>query len=90
MSVVVPETEPREAYLTIHLGPATKLTDEQFFELCQINRDLRFERTAKGDIIVMPPTGGETGNRNHEVNRQLGNWTKRDRQWRGLRFFGGL
>jgi len=79
MSVVVTETEPREAYLTIHLSPAINLTDEQFFELCQINQDLRFERTAKGDIIVMPPTGGETGNRNSEINRQLGNWANRDR-----------
>lgn len=78
MSVVATETEPREAYLTIHLGPATKLTDEQFFELCQINRDLRFERTAKGDIIVMPPTGGETGNRNIGIAGQLYNWTRQD------------
>src|SRR5713101_4896451 len=79
MSVVLTETEPREAYLTIHLSPAINLTDEQFFELCQINGDLRFERTAKGDVIIMPPTGGETSNRNSEINRQLGNWAKRDR-----------
>jgi Uma2 family endonuclease len=70
-------SEAREPILTIHLSPALDLTDEQFFELCQINADLRLERNAKGDIIVMPPTGGETSNRNSEINRQLGNWAKR-------------
>jgi Uma2 family endonuclease len=78
MSVVVAELQPRETWLTLHLSPAVELTDEQFFELCQINSDLRLERTAEGDIVVMPPTGGETSNRNGEITRQLGNWTKRD------------
>ncbi len=78
MSGVLTQTEAPEAYLTIHLSPAVELTDEQFFELCQINSDLRMERTAKGDIIVMPPTGGETGNRNTSITGQLYSWTKRD------------
>lgn len=37
-----------------------QLTDEQFFQLCQDNRDLRFERNAHGDLTIMPPTGGKT------------------------------
>lgn len=37
------------------------LTDEQFFQLCQNNPDFRFERTASGELIIMPPTGGITG-----------------------------
>ncbi|MFB8798170.1 MAG: Uma2 family endonuclease [Microcoleus sp.] len=41
-----------------------ELTDEQFFQLCQENRDLKFERTANGELIIMPPTGSETGNTN--------------------------
>jgi hypothetical protein len=41
MSVVAPETEPREPYLTLRMNPAVRLTDDQFFELCQINRELR-------------------------------------------------
>lgn len=48
-----------------------ELTDEQFFQLCQNNRDLRFERTAKGDLLIMPPTGGETSNRNARLTRAL-------------------
>jgi Uma2 family endonuclease len=55
-----------------------QLNDEQFFQLCQDNRDLKFERNANGDLIIMPPTGGETGNRNGRLNQQLFNWTDRD------------
>ncbi|WP_107666283.1 Uma2 family endonuclease [Cyanothece sp. BG0011] len=51
-----------------------QLTDEQFFQLCQDNRDLRFERNSNGDILIMPPTGGETSNRNSSINYQLYAW----------------
>ena len=78
MTAIVTEAEAREPFLTIHLRPALDLTDDQFFELCQINSDLRLERNAKGDIIVIAPTGGETSNRNSEINRQLGNWARQD------------
>lgn len=78
MTAIVTEAGAREPYLTIHVSPALDLTDEQFFELCQINSDLRLERNAKGDIIVMPPTGGETGNRNTSITGQLYSWTRRD------------
>lgn len=57
---------------------ALELTDEQFFQLCQDNRDLRFEMTADGEIIIMPPTGSDTGERNSELNYQLRHWTKQD------------
>jgi Uma2 family endonuclease len=53
-------------------------TDDQYFEFCAANRKLRIERTAEGAIIIMSPTGGETGRRNAEINRQLGNWTRQD------------
>lgn len=64
--------------LTIALEPSIRLTDEQFFQLCQSNQDLRFEKTAKGELIVMPPTGGETGNRNGRLTQQLFNWSDTD------------
>ena len=51
-----------------------KLTDEQFFQLCQDNRELRFERNSNGDMVIMPPTGGETGNRNSDITYQLYAW----------------
>ena len=52
-----------------------ELTDEQFWQLCQNNRDLRFERSASGDLIIMPPTGSETGNRNIKLSTQLEIWS---------------
>ncbi len=51
-------------------------TEDLFYELVRQNPDRRLERTAKGEVIVMPPTGGETGSRNDEITRQLGNWRK--------------
>lgn len=59
-------------------GAQLKSTEDTFYELCRQNPDLRLERTAKGEVIVMPPTGGETGSRNSEITRQLGNWKKTD------------
>jgi len=55
-----------------------QLSDEQFFDFCQQNRDLRIERTASGQIIIMTPTGGITGNRNSEILFQLNLWNKKD------------
>jgi len=50
------------------------LTDEQFWQLCQNNRDLRFERAATGELMIMPPTGSETGRRNVKLTTQLEIW----------------
>jgi Uma2 family endonuclease len=64
--------------LTVNLQSVLELTDEQFFQICQANRDLKFERTASGELIIMPPTGGETGNKNARITQQLMNWTDAD------------
>ena len=64
--------------LTVQLRPVIELTDDQFYEFAQLNRDLRIERTAQGELVIMPPTGGETGQRNVEITVQLGVWAKRD------------
>ena len=63
--------------ITLNLQ-SVQLTDEQFFKLCQDNRELKFERNANGDLVIMPPTGGETGNRNGRLTQQLFNWTDAD------------
>jgi Uma2 family endonuclease len=44
--------------ITIDLKPVIELTDEQFYQLCQKNPDIKFERSAKGELIIMSPTGG--------------------------------
>ena len=64
--------------LTVKLKSVIEMTDEQFFQLCQNNRELRFERNANGELIIMPPTGGETGNKNARITQQLMNWTDAD------------
>ena len=68
---------PNMTAFTLNLD-SIKLTDEQFFQLCQDNRDLRFERNANGNLIIMSPAGGKTGNRNGRLNQQLFNWTDAD------------
>ena len=62
--------------LTLNIPAAVKLTDEQFYQLSLANRDLRLERTASGEMIIMPPTGGGTGKRNSDLNIQLGLWNR--------------
>ena len=54
------------------------LTDKQYFQLCQNNRDFRFEMTALGELLIMPPTGGETGRRNVKITTQLDNWNTKE------------
>jgi Uma2 family endonuclease len=59
-------------------GVQLQSTEDLFYKLCQQNPELRLERTVDGKVIIMPPTGGETGSRNHSINGQLYNWTKKD------------
>jgi Uma2 family endonuclease len=62
--------------LTLNLAPIIKLTSAQFYQLCLANPDLKLERNANGELIVMPPTGGETGKRNSNINAQLWFWNQ--------------
>jgi Uma2 family endonuclease len=64
--------------LTLRLRPAIELTEEQFFQFCQLNRDLRIERTATGEVVVMAPAGSSTGARNFDICGQLYVWCQRD------------
>ncbi|MCC5645108.1 Uma2 family endonuclease [Nostoc sp. CHAB 5824] len=61
--------------LTLNLD-TVHLTDEQFYQLCQKNRELQFERTAKGELMIMPPVGGESGNREADLIIDLGIWNR--------------
>ena len=60
------------------------LTDDQFFQMCQQNRDYRFERTASGELLIMPPTGSDTGNRNFDMVVELGIWNKQTKLGKGF------
>jgi Uma2 family endonuclease len=76
MTKVLPQVEIHPVVLK--LTPVINLTDDQLFELCQLNQDWRIEYTAQGELIVMPPTGGETSNRNAEITFQVQLWTRQD------------
>ncbi|PZD73587.1 hypothetical protein C1752_02045 [Acaryochloris thomasi RCC1774] len=64
--------------LTLTLDPILDLSDEQFYQLCQVNQDIRFERTAQGALIIMPPTGWGTGKRNFSLSGQLWKWAEKN------------
>ncbi|MBW4542193.1 MAG: Uma2 family endonuclease [Myxacorys chilensis ATA2-1-KO14] len=49
---------------TINFNPVFNMTDEQFYQLCQLNPDVKFERNAMGELLIVSPTGGETGRYN--------------------------
>ena len=60
------------------MPPELQMTDEQFFKFCQINRDLRIERNKYGEISIMSPTGGTTGNRSGSIFGELYIWSNQD------------
>jgi Uma2 family endonuclease len=64
--------------IRVHLRPVLDMTDDEFFDFCQLNRNLRIERTAEGDLIIMAPAGGETGNQNARVNAFFTIWALND------------
>lgn len=75
MALTANETPP----LVLRLTPTMRqISDREFSEFCHLNRELRIERTAEGDLVIMPPTGGGTGRRNSRLNQRLANWAEAD------------
>lgn len=66
------------------------LTDEQFFELCQKNQNLKFELNPSATLIIMSPTGGETSNRNIELSYQLQSWSRQNNLGKAFDSSGGF
>lgn len=64
--------------VVLHWPESMRLADSQFFEFCQANRNLRIERTARGDCEIMAPTGGETSWRNARLLTLLSIWAEQD------------
>jgi len=81
MQVVFNDTETDSPIL---IQPARKMSDEEYFAFCVANPDLRIERTAEGEIVIMPPTGFETSDRNAGLTAQLHAWAKRDGRGRAV------
>lgn len=70
--------------VTVNFKAIAQLTDDQFYQLCRDNPDVKFERNAKGEIVIMSPTGGETGNRNFEIAIEFGNWNRQTKLGKGF------
>ncbi|MBW4477934.1 MAG: Uma2 family endonuclease [Tolypothrix brevis GSE-NOS-MK-07-07A] len=62
--------------ITINFNNIVKLNDDQFYQLCRDNPDVKFERKVSGELIVMPPTGGETGKRNAKLTARFVLWNE--------------
>ena len=77
MSAVI--TEIVRGPMVLHFQEVLKKLNEVEFErFCYANKDMRIELTKEGDLIVMPPTGGETGIRNFSLNGPFGVWAEKD------------
>lgn len=78
-------TQPQPFSLKINLtGLLNKIADEKFFEFCRNNPKLRVEMSKEGDIIIMPPTGGETSGYNFDLVLDFGSWVRRDGTGKGF------
>lgn len=80
-TAVPPSEAPTEITglpLVVRFSPVIELTEDQFVRFCAINGALRIERNARGELEIMPPTGGETGNRNFKLTARFGAWVERD------------
>ena len=64
--------------VTLQIPQSLKFTDDEFVEIVAANKDLRLELSHQGELIVMSPTGGETGNRNFEMCLDLGYWNRQN------------
>lgn len=64
--------------LSLHLPTNLQFTDDEFEQIIAVNKDLRLELTAQGELVIMPPTGGETGNRNFDLLGQLWFWNSKN------------
>ena len=76
LTKVISQVEPYRFLL--RLRPVIELTDDQLFELCQINKELWIERTAEGDLVIMAPEGWESGTRGMTLGTLLTQWAWQD------------
>ncbi|MEL6462562.1 MAG: Uma2 family endonuclease [Cyanobacteria bacterium J06621_15] len=65
--------------LSLQIPPSLKFTDEEFEQIVEFNKELRLELTAEGELILMSPTGGETGNRNFDLIGQIWFWSRKNK-----------
>ncbi|MFO5528691.1 MAG: Uma2 family endonuclease [Cuspidothrix sp.] len=60
--------------VTLNLDPIIRLTDDQFYQLCMANKDVSLELNAQGELIIVPPVGGESGRSEADLNFKVSLW----------------
>jgi len=70
--------QTQSAPLRVDFPFLVQMTNEQFYEFCQANPELRIKRTASGEVVIVPPAFSDIGNRNFNIATQLGQWTEED------------
>lgn len=64
--------------ITLALPDSVRLSDTEFFQFCQLNRDWRFEKNSEGEILIMAPCDWDTDESNAHLVSQLVAWAKKD------------
>lgn len=75
IDLLLSECHTMTAY-TLDLSPITTLTHEQFYDLCMANKDIPMERTAQGELVIMPPVGGEGGSQEANLISKVWLWNE--------------
>lgn len=77
--------QTKDDLISINLGRlVTRPTDEEFYELCRANPELRLEQTKEGNVMIMLPTYTETGNKNFKLATKLGAWVEQNGEGEGF------
>lgn len=74
MRIALPDVD---VPVTLILDKDHRLSDDEYFSFCEANPDFWVERTAQGEIVIVPPAGLESDYRNFDLNTQFGIWSKR-------------
>ena len=64
--------------IVLNLSSVMELTDEQLLEICSLNDDIRIERNSRGELELMAPAGGTTGNQNAKITARVTVWAEGD------------
>ena len=81
MQIALPELD---APATLVLDRKNRLSDDEYFDFCMANPDLQIERTAQGEIVIVPPAGGDADFRSAEAMAEIREWARRDGRGRWL------
>ncbi len=64
--------------IVLRMSPVIRMTEKQFLAFCEMNDELRIERTAGGELVIMPPAGMYSSSRNIKVSARLYDWARQD------------